>query len=52
LTPALRVEFSTSTWNAPTSNAAVTVTFKRANDAPHTGAYSSTLTFTLSTTNP
>jgi hypothetical protein len=51
----LRVEFSKSTWAAPTSNEAVTVTFKQAigaNDALRTGAYSKTLTFTLSTTNP
>ena len=51
----LRVEFSKSTWNAPTSNESVTVTFKQAigsTDALRTGAYSKTLTFTLSTTNP
>ena len=43
------------TWSAPTSNEAVTVNFKQsigANDALRTGAYSKTLTFTLSTTNP
>jgi hypothetical protein len=51
----LRVEFSKSAWNGPTSNEPVTVTFKQAigaNDALRTGAYSQTLTFTLSTTNP
>jgi hypothetical protein len=51
----LRVEFSKSTWTAPTSNESVTVTFKQAigsTDALRTGAYSKTLTFTLSTTNP
>jgi hypothetical protein len=51
----LRVEFSKSTWDAPTSNEPVTVTFKQAigaNDALRTGTYSKTLTFTLSTTNP
>ena len=43
------------TWTAPTSNEAVTVTFKQAiaaTDALRTGAYSKTLTFTLSTTTP
>ena len=43
------------TWSAPTSNEAVTVTFKQsigANDALRTGTYSKTLTFTLSTTTP
>jgi hypothetical protein len=43
------------TWSAPTSNEAVPVTFKQsiaANDALRTGAYSKTLTFTLSTTTP
>ena len=43
------------TWTAPTSNEAVTVTFKQsigANDALRTGTYSKTLTFTLSTTTP
>ena len=39
----------------PTSNESVTITFKQsiaANDALRTGAYSKTLTFTLSTTTP
>jgi hypothetical protein len=43
------------TWTAPTSNEAVPVTFKQAigaTDALRTGAYSKTLTFTLSTTTP
>jgi hypothetical protein len=43
------------TWDAPVSNEAVAVEFKQAigaNDALRTGAYSKTLTFTLSTTNP
>ena len=43
------------TWAAPTTNEAVPVTFKQAigaNDALRTGAYSKTLTFTLSTTAP
>jgi hypothetical protein len=51
----LRVEFSKTTWNAPASNDAVAVTFKqlvKATDALRTGAYSKTLTFTLSTTTP
>ena len=43
------------TWVAPVSNDATTVTFKQAigaNEALRTGAYSKTLTFTLSTTTP
>ncbi len=43
------------TYNAPVSNDAVTMTFSQAiaaNDALRTGAYSKTLTFTLSTTTP
>jgi X-Pro dipeptidyl-peptidase len=43
------------TWTAPTSNEAVAVQLKQhinANDALRTGAYSKTLTFTLSTTTP
>ena len=43
------------TWSAPTSNEAVPVQFTQAigaNDALRTGAYSKTLTFTLSTTEP
>ena len=51
----LRVAFSKSTWTAPVSNDAVTITFDQhigASDALRTGSYSKTLTFTLSTTNP
>jgi hypothetical protein len=43
------------TWSAPTSNEVVPVMFKQAigsGDALRTGAYSKTLTFTLSTTTP
>ena len=42
-------------YTAPVSNSAVTIGFKQAigaNDALRTGAYSKTLTFTLSTTTP
>jgi len=51
----LEVSFSKSTWSGPASNDGVTINFKQsigANDALRTGAYSKTLTFTLSTTNP
>jgi hypothetical protein len=51
----LVVEFSKSTWTAPVSNDPVTIAFKQhinATDALRTGAYSKTLTFTLSTTTP
>ena len=43
------------TYNSPVSNDAVTIGFKQpiaANDPLRTGAYSKTLTFTLSTTRP
>jgi hypothetical protein len=43
------------TWNGPVSNDAVSLDFKQsigAGDALRTGAYSKTLTFTLSTTTP
>ena len=43
------------TYGAPISNDAVTLEFKQpiaANDALRTGAYSKTLTYTLSTTTP
>jgi hypothetical protein len=43
------------TWSNPVSNDVVTLAFKQAigaNDALRTGAYSKTLTFTLSTTTP
>jgi hypothetical protein len=51
----LRVELGKAAWTGPTSNEAVAVTFKQSigrTDALRTGAYSKTLTFTLSTTNP
>ena len=55
LPEALRVEFSKSTWSGPVSNDASTITFRQhigAKDALRTGAYTKTLTFTLSTTTP
>jgi M6 family metalloprotease-like protein len=55
LPEALRVEIAPASWTAPVSNANVAITFRQhvgANDALRTGAYSRTLTFTLSTTNP
>jgi hypothetical protein len=51
----LQVSLSKSTWDAPVSNDPVTVGFKqliKPADALRTGAYSKTLTFTLSTTTP
>src|SRR3954468_11451102 len=51
----LQVSFSKATWTAPVSNDPVTIAFKQhigADDALRTGAYSKTLTFTLSTTTP
>jgi PKD repeat protein/type 1 glutamine amidotransferase len=51
----LQVAFSRSSWTAPVSNESVTISFKqqiKATDALRTGAYSKTLTFTLSTTQP
>ncbi|MDA0138800.1 hypothetical protein OJ962_14960 [Solirubrobacter sp. CPCC 204708] len=51
----LKVEFSKSTWNGPTSNENVDVTFKqliKSTDPLRTGSYSKTVTFTLSTTQP
>jgi X-Pro dipeptidyl-peptidase len=51
----LGVAFSKASWTAPVSNDPVTITFSQhvnANDALRTGAYSKTLTFTLSTTAP
>ncbi|WP_169542175.1 amidase family protein [Solirubrobacter soli] len=51
----LQVSFSKAAWTAPVSNDPVTIGFKqtvKASDALRTGAYSKTLTFTLSTTNP
>ncbi|WP_084286159.1 M1 family aminopeptidase [Solirubrobacter soli] len=55
LPSALEVSFSKSAWTGPTSNESVTIGFKQhigATDALRTGAYSKTLTFTLSTTTP
>ena len=55
LPEAPRVEFSKAAWSAPVSNDPVTITFRQhvgATDALRTGAYSRTLTFTLSTTTP
>ncbi len=55
LPEALRVEIAPASWTGPVSNAAVAITFRQhigANDALRTGAYSRTLTFTLSTTTP
>jgi hypothetical protein len=51
----LQVSLSKSTWTGPTSNETSTVSLKqlvKATDALRTGAYSKTLTFTLSTTTP
>ena len=51
----LRVEVSKSAGTAPVSNESVAITFKqliKSGDALRTGAYSKTLTFTLSTTTP
>ncbi|HEY6892424.1 MAG TPA: CocE/NonD family hydrolase [Solirubrobacter sp.] len=51
----LQVAFSKSAWSAPVSNDAVTIGFTQhigSTDALRTGAYSKTLTFTLSTTTP
>ena len=51
----LGVAFSKAQWTGPTTNEAVDVTFTQhvdAKDPLRTGAYSTTLTFTLSTTNP
>ncbi|HEY6888815.1 MAG TPA: CocE/NonD family hydrolase, partial [Solirubrobacter sp.] len=51
----LRVEIAPATWSNPVANAPVAITFKqlvKATDALRTGAYSKTLTFTLSTTTP
>jgi hypothetical protein len=51
----LQVALSKSSWTAPVSNDPVTIGFKQAigaNEALRTGTYSTTLTFTLSTTNP
>jgi amidase len=55
LTSPLEVSFSKASWTAPVSNDPVTIAFKQhigATDPLRTGAYSKTLTFTLSTTTP
>jgi hypothetical protein len=55
LPEALRVDIAPNAWTGPVSSGASTITFRQhigANDALRTGAYSKTLTFTLSTTNP
>jgi hypothetical protein len=51
----LEVDMSPTRWNGPVAGAPVAIAFKQpiaANDALRTGAYSRTLTFTLSTTAP
>jgi hypothetical protein len=51
----LAVSFSKASWTAPVSNDPVTIGFTQhidSTDALRTGAYSKTLTFTLSTTTP
>jgi hypothetical protein len=51
----LQVTFSKSSWSAPVANDPVTIAFKQhigAREALRTGAYTKTLTFTLSTTTP
>ncbi len=51
----LQVTIAPASWTAPVSNAAVAIGFEQpiaATDALRTGAYSRTLTFTLSTTTP
>jgi len=51
----LQVSIDPAVWNGPVSNARSTLTFRQAigaDDALRTGAYTKTLTFTLSTTNP
>ena len=51
----LQIDLSQAAWNAPVTNAAVTVTARQhigANEPLRTGAYSTTVTLTLSTTTP
>ena len=51
----LGVTIAPNSWSGPVSNGPAAITFKQhidANDALRTGAYSKTLTFTLSTTTP
>jgi len=55
LSEPLAVSFSKSSWSGPVSNDAVTINYSQhigANEPLRTGAYSKTLTFTLSTTTP
>jgi hypothetical protein len=55
LPEALRVDIAPASWTGPVSNATAAITFRQhigATDALRTGAYSKTLTFTLSTTSP
>jgi hypothetical protein len=55
LPEALRVEIAPASWTGPVSNGTSTITFRQhigTNDPLRTGAYSRTLTFTLSTTSP
>jgi hypothetical protein len=55
LPDALGVTIGPSTWSAPVSHGAVAIGFSQhigAGDALRTGAYSATVTFTLSTTTP
>jgi hypothetical protein len=51
----LQVTLSKASWTGPVSNDSVAIAFKQhidADDALRTGTYATTLTFTLSTTNP
>src|ERR1044071_3004740 len=51
----LEVSFGPAAWSGPVSNAPVAIAFKQhigAGEALRTGAYNTTLTWTLSTTNP
>ncbi|HEY6889596.1 MAG TPA: GH92 family glycosyl hydrolase [Solirubrobacter sp.] len=51
----LVVDLAPASWSGPVTGGVVAITFKQhvdANDPLRTGAYSKTLTFTLSTTNP
>jgi hypothetical protein len=55
LPSALKVQLTPASWNGPASNAPVGIGFTQhidATDALRTGAYSTTVTFTLSTTSP
>jgi len=55
LPQSLRVRVEPASWSGPVSNARVTLTFMQKigeTDALRTGAYTKTLTFTLSTTRP